>query len=95
MLVYCITNKINGKKYIGSDSNNNPKYYGSGVYIKKAIKKHGKENFIKEILCEVDNVKLMKELEDMFKTEEFKSLNWFKRFWIRVKVAFIQTINMM
>ena len=37
----------------------------------------------------------MEELEDMFKTEEFKSLNWFKRFWIRAKVAFIQTINMM
>jgi len=37
----------------------------------------------------------MKELEDIFNTEEFKSLPWIKRFWIRVKVAFIQTINMM
>ena len=36
----------------------------------------------------------MKELEDIFNTEEFKSLPWIKRFWI-VKVAFIQTINMM
>jgi group I intron endonuclease len=64
MIVYCITNKINGKKYIGSDSNNNPKYYGSGTYIKKAIKKYGKENFVKETLCEVDNIELMKELEE-------------------------------
>lgn len=74
MLVYCITNKINGKKYIGSDSNSNPKYYGSGVYIKKAIKKHGKENFIKEILCEVDNVELMKELEEYW-IEYFNAYN--------------------
>ncbi len=37
----------------------------------------------------------MVELEDIFKTEEFKSLPLAKRIWIRVKVAFIQTINMM
>jgi len=74
MIVYCIINKINGKKYIGSDSNNNPKYYGSGVYIKKAIKKHGKENFIKEILCEVDNIELMKELEEYW-IEYFNAYN--------------------
>ena len=64
MIVYCITNKINGKKYIGSDSKDNSEYYGSGVYIKKSIKKYGKENFIKEILCKVDNINLMKELEE-------------------------------
>jgi group I intron endonuclease len=64
MIVYCITNKINGKKYIGSDSKNDPKYYGSGVNIKKAIKKYGKKNFIKHILCEVNTSDLMKELEE-------------------------------
>jgi group I intron endonuclease len=64
MIVYCTTNKTNGKKYIGSDSKNDPKYYGSGVNIKKAIKKHGRENFVKQILCEVDTVDLMKELEE-------------------------------
>ncbi len=64
MIVYCVTNKINGKKYIGSDSNNNPEYYGSGVYIKKSLKKYGKKNFIKEILCEVNDISLMKELEE-------------------------------
>jgi len=35
----------------------------------------------------------MKELEDIFLTEEFKSLPWRKRFIIRLKVAFFQTIN--
>jgi len=51
-LIYLITNKINGKKYIGKQLNENKKnYLGSGVVIKKAIKKYGKDNFIKEILC--------------------------------------------
>jgi hypothetical protein len=33
------------------------------------------------------------ELEDIFKTEEFKSLSKLQRIWIRIKVAFIQTIS--
>jgi hypothetical protein len=43
-------NLINGKKYIGIDSNNDPSYLGSGLYIKESIKKYGRENFKKEIL---------------------------------------------
>jgi len=34
-------------------------------------------------------------LEDIFKTEEFKSLTWKKRLWIRIKVAFFGLIEMM
>jgi group I intron endonuclease len=54
MVIYLVTNLVNGKKYIGMDSNNCPKYLGSGVFIKKAINKYGRENFKKEILqiCE-------------------------------------------
>ncbi len=48
--IYCTTNLVNGKKYIGQDSNNNPKYFGSGVAFAGALKKYGKENFEKEIL---------------------------------------------
>lgn len=55
-IVYQTVNKINGKSYIGVDSNNNPKYMGSGVLIKSAIKKHGKSNFEKKIIREFDNV---------------------------------------
>jgi len=35
----------------------------------------------------------MKELEDIFETKEFKSLSKLQRLWIRIKVAFIQTLN--
>ena len=35
----------------------------------------------------------MKELEDIFKTKEFKSLPIGKRILIRLKIAFIQMIN--
>jgi group I intron endonuclease len=50
MVIYKVTNIIDGKFYVGQDSKNDPKYYGSGLLIKKAIKKYGKENFKKEIL---------------------------------------------
>jgi hypothetical protein len=36
----------------------------------------------------------MEELEDIFNTEEFKNLSWIKRVWIRIQIAFIQTIRM-
>ena len=54
MVVYLVTNKVNGKKYIGKDKNNNPKYIGSGADLKIAIKEYGKHNFKKEI---IDNPK--------------------------------------
>lgn len=50
MVVYMTTNLINGKKYIGRDSKNNPKYLGSGPGIKKALSKYGELNFEKVIL---------------------------------------------
>ena len=50
MVIYKTTNIINDKWYIGKDSKNNKGYFGSGIAIKKAIEKYGKENFKKEIL---------------------------------------------
>lgn len=53
MYIYCITNKLDGKQYVGlttrkvEESND---YFGSGLYIKRAIKQYGKQNFKKEIL---------------------------------------------
>ena len=63
MIVYLTTNLINNKKYVGIDSQNNPEYFGSGLYIKKAIKKYGKQNFKKEVLEICDNK------EDLLKSE--------------------------
>lgn len=37
----------------------------------------------------------MKQLEDIFETTEFKELPWKKRFWIRIKVAFLGMMEMM
>lgn len=50
MIIYKTTNLINNKIYIGQDSNNNPKYFGSGILITRSIRKYGKKNFVKEIL---------------------------------------------
>ena len=55
MYIYCITNIINNKKYVGKMSkpvNKSKSYLGSGVIINKAIRKYGKESFLKEVLEE-------------------------------------------
>lgn len=64
-LVYCTTNLINYKKYIGShvEENLNDGYLGSGTDFLKAIKKYGKENFHQIILAEVDDFNTMREIE--------------------------------
>jgi group I intron endonuclease len=50
MIIYKTVNVLNGKFYIGQDSKNNPEYLGSGTLLKRAIEKHGRNNFIKETL---------------------------------------------
>lgn len=50
MIIYKTTNLINGKFYVGKDEKNNPNYLGSGINLNRAIKKYGRENFIKETI---------------------------------------------
>lgn len=52
---------VNKKIYIGlhATKNLNDGYLGSGVFLKKAIKKYGKDNFTKEILFIFNNKKDM------------------------------------
>ena len=68
--VYEITNLVNGKKYIGKRSCRcdieDDKYMGSGHYIKRAIKKYGKENFKKEIIKICESEKEAFEYEEMY-----------------------------
>lgn len=56
MVVYKITNLVNGKIYVGKSVRNPKNYYGSGKLIKQAIKKYGIENFQKEILETCDSL---------------------------------------
>ncbi len=54
--IYEITNLLNGMRYRGQHQTYNldDGYMGSSAYLSRAIKKHGKQNFRKEILmfCE-------------------------------------------
>lgn len=52
MQIYKITNLLNNKIYIGKDTTSDPNYHGSGLLIKRALKKYGLENFTKEIIDE-------------------------------------------
>lgn len=63
MVIYKTTNLINGKIYIGQNSNNDEKYFGSGFLITKAIKKYGLENFKKEIIEECPSKDILNDRE--------------------------------
>ena len=71
--IYKVTNKINGKIYIGKHQTQdlNDGYMGSGKLIRAAIEKYGIENFEKEILFQFDNEAEMNAKEAELVTEEF------------------------
>lgn len=78
MVVYLTTNMVNGKKYIGLDKKNNPSYLGSGLMLKRAIKKYGRKNFVKEILQECSSMQELKDAEKM----------WIRKFNADLSVGF-------
>lgn len=68
--IYLTTNRANGKRYIGQHKGSvKDSYLGSGILLKKAIEKDGKENFTREIL-------------ELCKEEELdeKEKEWIKRY---------------
>lgn len=73
--VYKLTNKTNGKIYIGFHGSNKDfledNYYGSGFLIKKALEKYGKENFYREVLFVYESEEEAKEMERSIVNEEF------------------------
>jgi len=55
MHIYKITNRINGKWYIGKHNGSDPNYFGSGKLLKQAVEKYGKDNFERVVLEEVES----------------------------------------
>jgi group I intron endonuclease len=72
-LIYKITNKLDGKIYIGSHKTKkvDDGYMGSGKYLNRAYQKYGIENFTKEILFVFDNAKEMYAKEAELVNEDF------------------------
>jgi len=71
--IYKITNILDNKIYIGKHQtkNINDNYMGSGKHLKRAIKKYGIENFVKEFLFIFDNEEEMNIKEKELVSEEF------------------------
>ena len=72
-LIYKITNTMNNKEYIGSHKTDNihDSYMSSGTAIRNAIKKPGKDNFVKEILHVFDTPDEMFAKEREIVTEDY------------------------
>jgi hypothetical protein len=75
-IIYETTNLINQKKYRGMHQTNNLEdgYLGSGTYLANAIKKYGKENFVKIILEFCESYDHMIEREKEYITDEWIKL---------------------
>lgn len=70
---YQTTNLINGKKYLGihgSEDFNKDSYLGSGTLLREAIKKYGKENFVREDLRYFNTLQEAKDFERLSITPE-------------------------
>lgn len=66
MIIYKISNNFDSNIYVGLDTYNDPNYFGSGTYIKRAIKKYGKGKFKKEILDTALTIEELKQKEKIW-----------------------------
>lgn len=85
-IIYCFTNKINGKKYIGQTINPKQRYNnhmcdiykqnraGYNSPLARAMRKYGKENFSYEVLAkDINDIDILNILEKEY-IEKYKSL---------------------
>lgn len=74
MIIYKVTNKVNGKIYIGKHKNPQlGRYKGSGTLLKRAIKKYGTSNFSWELLEENISSKAMLDEREKYFISIFNS----------------------
>lgn len=84
--IYITTNHVNNKKYIGKKKYDKKSawksYLGSGIILKKAIEKYGRENFSKEIIEECYSKEELNEREiywinyyNAVKSEDFYNIS--------------------
>jgi len=83
MVIYITTHTTTNKKYIGKDKNNNPRYFGSGVNIKKIIKSEGVINLKREILEYCSDVGHMVERE----------IYWLEKYNVKSNPQFLNKTN--
>lgn len=71
--IYITTNKLNGKSYIGKKTFDKKclwkEYLGSGINIKRAIKKYGKESFDRRIIAYAFSDEELNNLEKYYITK--------------------------
>ena len=72
--IYKVTNLIDGRIYIGQHKSEvfDESYKGSGTYIKRAISKHGWDNFKVEMLCPCFSIEELNE-EEIFAIDYFNA----------------------
>lgn len=63
MIIYKTTNLINNKIYIGQTITDSKYYLGSGLWLKRSIKKYGRSNFKRETLETCSTVEELNEKE--------------------------------
>lgn len=76
--LYKITNNLNGMIYIGQKRGKPEKskmYYGSEIWIKRSINKHGKENFKKDVLCKCYTKESLNKKE-IFYIDLYRKMNY-------------------
>lgn len=72
IFLYKITNLVNNKIYVGVHSGDpNDNYLGSGLHIKRAIKKYGITNFNRKILIECETEKEAYDIESILVDDNF------------------------
>lgn len=65
--IYKTTNKLDGRIYIGKKKGEfNPRYYGSGIELKKDIERLGSDKFTIEVLTEAESLEQLNKLEEQY-----------------------------